>query len=195
MHVGMGSWGSVGSGGAAVERAVTTEVLACDTFGSTADVAGVHFTLPQRKCINDVRTQKPHDPGHEVRDGLGVAKGTFAPIVGGLEVLLSPYARLRVATVHQKKVRKPQQKRLPDVRSDDDCRRLIATLEKPVYRGCFTLIYAYGLRITEAVTLPSHRGRLEADDASRHRQAKQGTYSPADRIDPPDAPRSLEDPS
>jgi site-specific recombinase XerD len=43
---------------------------------------------------------------------------------------------------------------LPDVRSDADCRRLIATLQKPVYRGCFTLIYAYGLRITEAVTLP-----------------------------------------
>ncbi len=31
---------------------------------------------------------------------------------------------------------------------------MIATLEKPVYRGCFTLIYAYGLRISEAVTLP-----------------------------------------
>jgi integrase/recombinase XerD len=43
---------------------------------------------------------------------------------------------------------------LPDVRSDADCRRLIATLQKPVYRGCFTVIYAYGLRITEAVTLP-----------------------------------------
>ena len=43
---------------------------------------------------------------------------------------------------------------MPDVRSDADCRRLIATLKKPVYRGCFTLIYAYGLRITEAVTLP-----------------------------------------
>jgi site-specific recombinase XerD len=43
---------------------------------------------------------------------------------------------------------------LPDVRSDADCRRLIATLEKPIYRGCFTLIYAYGLRIYEAVTLP-----------------------------------------
>ena len=43
---------------------------------------------------------------------------------------------------------------MPDVRSDEDCRRLIATLEKPIYRGCFTLIYAYGLRITEAVTLP-----------------------------------------
>lgn len=44
--------------------------------------------------------------------------------------------------------------RLPDVRSDKNCRRLIATLEKPVYRGCFTRIYAYGLRINEAVTLP-----------------------------------------
>ena len=29
------------------------------------------------------------------------------------------------------------------VRSDQDCRHLIATLEKPVYRGCFTLSYAY----------------------------------------------------
>ena len=43
---------------------------------------------------------------------------------------------------------------MPDVRSDPDCRRLIATLKKPVYRGCFTVIYAYGLRISEAVTLP-----------------------------------------
>jgi len=51
-------------------------------------------------------------------------------------------------------VRKPRQKRLPDIRTDDECRRLIATLEKPVYRGCFTLIYAYGLRIGETVTLP-----------------------------------------
>ena len=54
----------------------------------------------------------------------------------------------------RKKVRKPRRERLPDVRSDADCRRLIATLEKPIYRGCFTLIYADGLRITEAVTLP-----------------------------------------
>ena len=43
---------------------------------------------------------------------------------------------------------------MPDVRGDEDCRRLIARLEKPIYRGCFTLIYAYGLRISEAVTLP-----------------------------------------
>jgi site-specific recombinase XerD len=43
---------------------------------------------------------------------------------------------------------------LPDVRTDEDCRRLIATLEKPVYRGCFTVLYAYGLRISEAIKLP-----------------------------------------
>jgi HPt (histidine-containing phosphotransfer) domain-containing protein len=55
-------------------------------------------------------------------------------------------------------VRKPRQKRLPDVRSDADCRRLIATLEKPVYRGCFTLIYAYGLRITAS---PAPEGVLD----------------------------------
>ena len=43
---------------------------------------------------------------------------------------------------------------MPDVRSDADCRRLIASIQVPLYRACFTLIYAYGLRITEAVTLP-----------------------------------------
>jgi site-specific recombinase XerD len=31
---------------------------------------------------------------------------------------------------------------------------LIAALKKPVYRGCFTLVYAYGLRIGEARKLP-----------------------------------------
>lgn len=40
------------------------------------------------------------------------------------------------------------------MRSDDDCRRLIATLRQPLYRACFALIYAYGLRIGEAITLP-----------------------------------------
>ena len=43
---------------------------------------------------------------------------------------------------------------MPDVRSDEDCRRLIARLEKPIYRSCFAVMYAYGLRIGEAVTLP-----------------------------------------
>lgn len=53
---------------------------------------------------------------------------------------------------------------MPDVRSDDDCRRLIATLHQPRLRGCFTLIYAYGLRITEGITLP-----ITAIDANQMR--------------------------
>ncbi|MCP3973372.1 MAG: tyrosine-type recombinase/integrase [bacterium] len=40
------------------------------------------------------------------------------------------------------------------MRSDADCRRLIGALKKPIYRGLFTLIYAYGLRISEATKLP-----------------------------------------
>ncbi len=67
---------------------------------------------------------------------------------------LSSFRGALQASVHEKKVRKPRRERLPDIRSDDDSHRLIASLEKPVYRGCFTLIYPYGLRITEAVMLP-----------------------------------------
>jgi site-specific recombinase XerD len=89
-----------------------------------------------------------------VRDELGVAKGTFAPIFAGLKFFYLDTLGYDWPLFTKKKVRKPRRERLPDVRSDEDCRRLIATLEKPVYRGCFTLIYAYGLRITEAVTLP-----------------------------------------
>ena len=59
-----------------------------------------------------------------------------------------------MALVYEKKIRKPNRERLPDVRSDADCRRLIAALEQPIYRGCFTLMYAYGLRMTETITLP-----------------------------------------
>jgi site-specific recombinase XerD len=51
-------------------------------------------------------------------------------------------------------VRKPRRHRLPDVRTDEDCRRLIAAIKEPIYRGCFTLIYAYGLRISEGIKLP-----------------------------------------
>ena len=43
---------------------------------------------------------------------------------------------------------------MPDVRSDEDCRRLISTIYHSVYRGCFALMYACGLRIRETVELP-----------------------------------------
>lgn len=43
---------------------------------------------------------------------------------------------------------------MPDARSDADCRRLIAAVRRPVYRGCLALMYACGLRLSEAATLP-----------------------------------------
>ena len=39
-------------------------------------------------------------------------------------------------------------------RSDEECRRLLSCLTKPRYRLCFSLMYACGLRIGEAVALP-----------------------------------------
>jgi hypothetical protein len=83
---------------------------------------------------------------------LGVAKGTFAPMFAGLKFFYVNTLGYEWPLFTKKTMRKPRQKRLPDVRSDADCRRLIARLEKPVYRGCFTLIYAYGSRISEAVS-------------------------------------------
>ncbi len=89
-----------------------------------------------------------------VRDKLGIAKGTFEPMFAGLKFFYLNTLGYQWPLLTKKKVRTPLRKRLPDVRSDDDCRRLIAALKKPIYRCCFTLIYAYGLRISEAVSLP-----------------------------------------
>ena len=70
----------------------------------------------------------------------------------------------------RKKVRKPTRERLPDVRSDEDCRRLIASLQMPIYRACFTLIYAYRL---------AHRSRRPAiylsDATARARSSRDAT--------------------
>ena len=113
-----------------------------------------------------------------LRDELGIAKGTFEPMFFG-QVLLSQYVGLPVAVVHEKKSEPRQHRRLPDIRSDDDCRRLIVTLKKPVYWGCCTLIYAYELRIGEGAHATGHGGGLEAVDAETDRQRQQGACSPA----------------
>jgi site-specific recombinase XerD len=43
---------------------------------------------------------------------------------------------------------------LPDARSSADCRALIAAIRHPVYRACFATMYACGLRMSEAISLP-----------------------------------------
>ena len=85
---------------------------------------------------------------------LGVARGTFDTILGRPQVLLFNTLGYDWPLFTKKKSASHARVRLPAVRSDEDCRRLIAALEQPIIRGCFTLMYAYGLRIAEAVTLP-----------------------------------------
>ena len=43
---------------------------------------------------------------------------------------------------------------MPDARSREDCRALIAAIRQPVYRACFATMYACGLRLNEGVSLP-----------------------------------------
>jgi hypothetical protein len=43
---------------------------------------------------------------------------------------------------------------LPDARSSADCRALIGAIRHPVYRACFATMYACGLRMSEAISLP-----------------------------------------
>jgi len=39
-------------------------------------------------------------------------------------------------------------------KTDEQCRHLIKAVHHPVYRGCLALMYACGLRLNEAVSLP-----------------------------------------
>jgi site-specific recombinase XerD len=51
-------------------------------------------------------------------------------------------------------LRTPKQKRLPQAYSDEAVRSLIAAIKVPLYRACFATMYACGLRIKEASSLP-----------------------------------------
>ena len=125
-----------------------------------------------------------------VRDELGVARGTFAPIFFGLKFFYLQTLGYDWPLFTKKKSASQRRERLPDVRSDEDCRRLIASLQMPIYRACFTLIYAYGLRISEAVTLPISAVDSKQMVLHSHRQGKQGASSPPDRTDSANAPQS-----
>ena len=47
----------------------------------------------------------------------------------------------------------PRQKRLPDALSDDQVRRLLKCIRNPTHKTCLAVMYACGLRISEATTL------------------------------------------
>jgi site-specific recombinase XerD len=47
----------------------------------------------------------------------------------------------------------PRQKRLPESLPDDQIRHLLGAIRKPIHKVCLSLMYACGLRISEATTL------------------------------------------
>ena len=66
-----------------------------------------------------------------VRDDLGIAKGTFDPMFAGLKFFyLNTLGYDWPLFTKKKSASHAREAKLPDVRSDEDCRRLIATLEK-----------------------------------------------------------------
>ena len=53
----------------------------------------------------------------------------------------------------KKRIASPRQKRLPDALSDDQVRQLLSGVRNPVHKTCLAVMYACGLRISEATTL------------------------------------------
>jgi integrase/recombinase XerD len=52
-----------------------------------------------------------------------------------------------------KKIRQPKQKRLPHALADAEARKLLGCITNPIHRTCFAVMYACGLRTSEAATL------------------------------------------
>src|SRR6266403_4953674 len=52
-----------------------------------------------------------------------------------------------------KKIRLPKQKRLPQALSHAEVQRILGNVRNPIHKACCALIYACGLRISEAATL------------------------------------------
>ena len=89
-----------------------------------------------------------------MRDVEGVAKGTFQANFYGLKFFYYRTLGVDWALFTKKKIKQPRQKRLPMALAREDCRNLIAGLRKPAYRLCCSMMYALGLRISDAVSLP-----------------------------------------
>jgi site-specific recombinase XerD len=88
-----------------------------------------------------------------LREERGVAKGTFLTHFHGLKFFYFRCLGLEWGLFTRKKIRLPQQVRLPVPLSQEECRRLLAAIEKPVYRLCCSTMYALGFRLRDALTL------------------------------------------
>jgi integrase/recombinase XerD len=89
-----------------------------------------------------------------LRDERGVARGTFQSHFYGLKFFYYRCLGVDWGLFTRKKVRQPNQMRLPVPLTGDDCRRVLAAIDKQVYRLCCSSMYVLGLRTNDATTLP-----------------------------------------
>src|ERR1700709_2437112 len=83
----------------------------------------------------------------------GVARGTFKTGQYGLRFLSRHTLGRAWGLFGEKRIASPRQKRLPDALSEDQVRHLLSGIRNPVHKTCLAVMYACGLRISEAITL------------------------------------------
>ena len=82
-----------------------------------------------------------------------VARGTFKTGQYGLRFLYRHTLGRAWGLFGEKRIASPRQKRLPNALSDDQVRRLLSGIRNPTHKTCLAVMYACGLRISEATTL------------------------------------------
>jgi hypothetical protein len=83
----------------------------------------------------------------------GVARGTFKTGQYGLCFLYRHTLGRPWGLFGEKRIASPRQKRLPEALSEDQVRQLLSGIRNPVHKTCLAVMYACGLRISEATTL------------------------------------------
>ncbi len=83
----------------------------------------------------------------------GVARGTFQTSRFGLRFFYHHTLERTWGLFGEKRIDSPRQKRLPDALSEDQIRQLLGGIRNPVHKTCLAVMYACGLRISEATTL------------------------------------------
>ena len=58
-----------------------------------------------------------------------------------------------MGVVREKRIASPRKKRLPDALSEDRVRHLLTAIRNPGHKTCLAVMYACGLRISEATML------------------------------------------
>jgi integrase/recombinase XerD len=82
-----------------------------------------------------------------------VARGTFKTSQYSLRFLYRHTLGRIWGLFGEKRIALPRQNRLPEALSEDQVRRLLSAIRNPVHKPCLAIMYACGLRITEASTL------------------------------------------